>query len=154
MVSDLGALQLTIQVLRKPTSWPMSTMETTGMAVTTAGMTRSWTLICFLLLNPTYLFYFLFYKWRVFCEKNSNDICFCRNIFRYSLVPKERHIPIESHGSTLGLCIEPKESHGFLGLHSTSLHAVWSIRIMSIFPVLALRVDFTNIQYSPLLDHP
>ena len=62
MVSDLGALQLTIQVLRKPTSWPMSTMETTGMAVTTAGMTRSWTLICFLLLNPTYLFYFLFYK--------------------------------------------------------------------------------------------
>ena len=29
----------------------------------------------------------------------------------YSLVPKERHVRKESNGSTLGLCVVPKESH-------------------------------------------
>ena len=68
MASDLGALQLTIQVLRKAMSWPLSTMETTGMAFTTAGMTRSWTLSVSCSssvdgpMNEPYLLYFLFYK--------------------------------------------------------------------------------------------
>ena len=29
----------------------------------------------------------------------------------YSLVPKERHVRKKSNGSTLGLCVVPKESH-------------------------------------------
>ena len=33
------------------------------------------------------------------------------NIWMYSLVPKERHVRKESNGSTLGLCVVPKESH-------------------------------------------
>ena len=69
-------------------------------------------------MNPTYYISCFTSVWRVFCAKISNDICFCLNIFRYSLVSKERHVRIKSHGSTLGLCIEPKESHGFLGLHT------------------------------------
>ena len=32
-------------------------------------------------------------------------------LLKDSLVPKERHVPKESHGTTLGICVEPKMSH-------------------------------------------
>ena len=44
----------------------------------------------------------------VFIVRNLLSSCFRE---AYSLVPKERHKRKESNGSTLGLCVVPKESH-------------------------------------------